>query len=135
MNVKNSGAMTLITAGTIPDLMIQFLQDRDGSPGTILPSSNREQQGTGRCITVQTQRNTVARQLHRISLVPRPQSVDTQPCTSFVPIPGTMGVSSGQDWVNRGWAPDDDSIGVGALGSHPAREYFCSQLEGLAVAG
>lgn len=136
MNVKSSGAMALITAGTIPDLTIQFLQERDGSPGTILPSINREQHGTGRCITVQTQRNIVARQLHRISLVPRPQSVDTQPCTesSFAPIPGTIGGSLGQNWVDRGWAPDADSTGEAASGNHGAREYSCSQLEGLAAA-
>ena len=136
MNVKNSGAMTLITAGTIPDLTIQFLQEGDGSPGTILPSSNREKHGTGRCITVQTQRNIVARQLHRISLVPRPQSVDTQPRTesSFAPIPGTIGGSLGQNWVDRVWAPDVESTGEEASGSHRAREYFCSQLEGLAAA-
>ena len=44
-------------------------------------------------MTVQTQRSIVARQLHRISLVPRPQSVDTQPCTrsSFGAMLGAFG--------------------------------------------
>lgn len=53
--VRTSGAMTLITAGTILEPMIQFLHDRDGSPGTSSPFSKREQHGTGRCITVQTE--------------------------------------------------------------------------------
>ena len=37
--------------------------------------------------------------------------------------------------MNSRWAPDVDSTGEEALGSHPAREYVCSQLEGLAAAG
>lgn len=71
--VRNSGAMTPINAVPIP-LRTMLYRFESGEFPRYLE--------TGRWITVQTQSNIVARQLHSMSLVPRPQFVDTQPYTS-----------------------------------------------------
>ena len=46
-----------------------------------LSGRSMSKHGTGRWMTVHMERKIAVRQLHRISIVPRPQSAVTKPCT------------------------------------------------------
>ena len=73
------------------------------------------------------------RQLHKMSLVPRPQSVDIQPCTkcSVAAMPDK---ESGSDGVGAPNLVSDVGFeGYESLGKHSVRDGFGSQAKELAA--